>query len=183
MKGQRAMLGTALLLACGVASAQIVERRPNAEPAPRGDALLRQAMLAAHAAARAGVGVPPLRWDDRLAADARAYAREMARTGRFAHAHQPLTAARQGENLWTGTIGAFSYAEMAGAWADEGRYFVNRPTPAFSRTGRWQDVGHYTQMIWHDTTALGCAVAAGRAQEYLVCRYAPAGNVWGRAAF
>lgn len=173
----------ALLLGCAGGPERVVERRYAQAPAPRGAALLRDAMLAAHDAARTAVGVPPLRWDARLAADAQLYAAAMARTGRFEHAHQPQGPGRQGENLWTGTRGAYRYAEMVAAWADERRDFINRPTPGFSRTGRWQDVAHYTQMIWRDTTTVGCAVAAEVRDEYLVCRYSPAGNVMGRVAF
>jgi hypothetical protein len=55
--------------------------------------------------------------------------------------------------------------------------FTNRPSPDFSRTGRWQDAGHYAQMVWRGTTRIGCGLAHGQGQEYLVCRYSPAGNV------
>ena len=41
-------------------------------------------------------------------------------------------AGRQGENLWTGTRGAYSYAEMFGHWAAEKRWFVNRAAPDVS---------------------------------------------------
>lgn len=144
---------------------------------------LRETMLDAHNAARAAVGVGPLRWDDALAADAQAYADEMARTGRFAHAVQPLGNPHEGENLWAGTPARYSYGEMAGAWSDEARDFVDAPTPAFSRTGRWQDVGHYTQMVWRGTQTVGCAVATGADFEYLVCRYRTPGNVVGWKAY
>ena len=39
-----------------------------------------------------------------LAASAAAYAREMAQTGRFAHAEQPQGPTREGENLFTGAV-------------------------------------------------------------------------------
>ena len=64
--------------------------------------------------------------------------------------------------------------------AAEGRDFVNGVTPAFSRTGKWQDVSHYTQMIWRNTTRVGCAIASNRRDDYLVCRYSPPGNVVGQ---
>ncbi len=57
---------------------------------------------------------------------------------------------------------AYDYAAMATAWTDEARLFVNQPTPMFSITGHWQDVGHYSQIVWRSTTALGCAMASAR---------------------
>lgn len=163
--------------------ARVVEPRGSDRPAARGVTLLRRAMLDGHNRARALVGVPPLVWDDSLAAAAHAYAQDMARTRRFAHAVQPIGAGRQGENLWTGTRYAYRYDEMIGHWLAESRDFIDRPTPDFSRTGRWQDVGHYTQIVWRGSTAVGCAVASNARDDYLVCRYAPPGNVMGQAAF
>lgn len=162
---------------------RVVERRADVAPAPRGAGLLRRAMLDAHNAARAAVGVPPLTWDERLAASARRWAVELARSGRFRHAEQPYGPGREGETLWTGTRGAYRYDEMAGHWIAERRDFVNAPTPGFSLTGRWQDVAHYTQIVWRGTTAVGCATASNRTDDYLVCRYAPAGNVVGQRAY
>ncbi len=189
-KGYRpAILPTILLLLATAGCAReeapkrVTEPRLTQAPAPRGAALLRRAMLDAHAAARAAVGEPPLVWDDRLAADAQGYADTLARSGRFEHADQPQGPGREGENLWTGTREACRYDEMVGAWVAERSDFINGITPAFSRTGRWEDVAHYTQMIWRGTTAIGCATASGRRDDYLVCRYAPPGNVVGERAF
>ena len=49
-----------LLVLCANAQERVVERRFDGEPAPRGDALLRHAMLDGHAVPRRAVGVPPL---------------------------------------------------------------------------------------------------------------------------
>nr|WP_093063963.1 CAP family protein [Sphingomonas sp. OV641] len=177
---QRHLLALALLLAgCAQGPERVVEETLTEKPAPRGGALLRQVMLEGHNRARALAGVPPLQWDEALVASARAYAEEMAQTRRFAHAEQPHGPTRQGENLWTGTRSAYRFEEMLGHWAAEGRDFVNGVTPAFSRTGKWQDVSHYTQMIWRNTTRVGCAIASNRRDDYLVCRYSPPGNVVG----
>jgi hypothetical protein len=152
-------------------------------PRPRDAALMRRTMLAAHAAARESVGVPPLAWDDRLAESARLHAEQLARTGRMDH-HGRFAAPRGvGENLWMGSRDGFSYAEMVMAWLDEARDYINAPAPGFSRTGAWQDVGHYSQMVWRRTTAFGCAMVSGAADDVLVCRYAPGGNVIGQPAF
>ena len=148
-------------------------------PAARGEQLLRDTMIAAHNQARRQYGVGPLAWDDGLARDARAYAAILARTGRFAHDPQIGGRPRQGENLWVGTRTAYSYAEMIGLLIDERRFFRPGRFPAISRTGDWSDVAHYTQIVWPASQRVGCATASNRANDYLVCRYLPAGNVVG----
>ncbi len=172
-----ALLGVS---AVGEARPPVVQDQWVDRRAPeRSASALRTTMVAHHNAARARVGAAPLAWDDSLAADARAYAQQMARTGRFAHAVQRGWV-KQGENLWMGTRGAYRFPEMVGSWVAERRYFRRGVLPNVSTTGRIGDVGHYTQIIWRTTTRVGCAMAANARNEYLVCRYSPAGNIIGR---
>jgi hypothetical protein len=136
-------------------------------------------ILAAHNSERARMGMPPLTWDAALGNEAAAYAQQMAFTGMFQHSNRQ---ARRGvgENLWMGTHGAFSPESMVGGWSSEKRYFMPGVFPSNSRTGNWEDVGHYTQMIWPTTTRVGCALASTPRVDYLVCHYATAGNIDGR---
>ncbi|HZC37993.1 MAG TPA: CAP domain-containing protein [Sphingomicrobium sp.] len=136
-------------------------------------------ILAAHNTERAAAGMPPLSWDPALGNAAALYAQQMAMTGVFAHSDR---SARRGtgENLWMGTHGAFSIEAMVGGWSSEKRYFKAGIFPNNSRTGDWEDVGHYTQMIWPTTQRVGCAIASTARVDYLVCRYASAGNIDGR---
>lgn len=136
-------------------------------------------ILAAHNVERARAGIPALVWDNQLGSAAAAYAQQMAMTGRFAHSDR---AARPGtgENLWMGTHGAFGIEAMVGGWTSEKQWFVPGTFPNVSRTGNWEDVGHYTQIIWPQTTRVGCALASTPRVDYLVCRYAYKGNVDGR---
>ncbi|MES2059385.1 MAG: CAP domain-containing protein [Pseudomonadota bacterium] len=177
----RGLLSIGLLLAgCSNGPARVTEERTFSGVAPRGDALLRKAMLAGHNDARARTGAAPLAWNATLAADARGYAQDMARSRRFEHSHEPRGASAQGENLWTGTRGAYRYDEMIGHWVEEQRFYRRAPTPYFSTSGKWQDVAHYTQIIWGRTTEFGCATASNDQDDYLVCRYTPPGNVVGQ---
>ena len=178
-----AVAAAMFVMGCAQGPERVVERRETEAPASRGAALLKTAMLQGHNAARAAVGVPPIAWSDTLATTARAYADEMARTGKFAHARQPQDNTREGENLWTGTRYAYTYTEMIGHWVAEKRDFINGVTPNFSRTGKFEDVGHYTQIVWRNSTAVGCAIASNKTDDYLVCRYSPPGNVIGQRAF
>jgi hypothetical protein len=134
--------------------------------------------LAAHNDARAAFGSSPLRWSDRLADEAGSWARELAGTGQMRHASHSERRGR-GENLWMGTRAYFPPGQMVASFLDEQRHFVPGAFPQVSRTGRWSDVGHYTQIVWPETREVGCALAQGRDVDVLVCRYWPAGNVIG----
>ena len=137
-------------------------------------------LLETHNVVRKAAGVAPLVWSATLADDARGWARKMAQTGQFKHAPRPNGKSAQGENLWLGTLSAFTPDNMVGAWAKEKRYYRRGRFPNVSTTGVWTDVGHYTQMIWHNTTHVGCAIARDERNEYLVCRYSPPGNWFGQ---
>lgn len=136
-------------------------------------------MLQSHNAERAAVGVPPLLWDDQMAASAASYARELAATGNLRHSPRS-TRPGQGENWWRGARGAFPPHVMVGSWASEKSMFRPGIFPNVSRTGNWADVAHYTQMIWRDTTRLGCGIGSSSRFDVLVCRYSPKGNRDGR---
>ena len=153
------------------------ERPPGALPQNLGD--LQRRLLAVHNRERARTGAPALAWDPRLAAAAAAYGPSLAARGSLAHS-PPESRRGQGENLWMGTRGAYSLEEMAGSWADEKRLFRPGIFPDVSSSGKWSDVGHYTQMIWRGTTRLGCAIHRGRDWDFLICRYSPPGNVVGQ---
>ena len=145
------------------------------------DSAFAERILASHNRERTALGVRPFKWDDRLARQAQAWADHLARTGRFEHSPaDPFDGATPGENLWIGTRGAYSPEEMVGYWIDEKSNFKPGVFPAVSHTGDLQAVGHYTQLIWRETTRIGCGVASSGAEEVLVCRYIVSGNVIGQ---
>jgi uncharacterized protein YkwD len=152
---------------------------PN--PAPTNDAMLT-AMLKAHNDARAAVGVGPVTLDTDLNTAARAYAQVLIANGRFEHSSN-ASRPNQGENLWAGTASAFSFQQMAAGWVDEKQFFIDGVFPNVSTTGNWQDVGHYTQIIWRNTTKIGCGIASNAQRDVLVCRYSPPGNFIGQRVF
>ena len=136
-------------------------------------------MVAAHNRLRADEGVQPSLWDHQLAAAAATYAAELAKSERFAHSPQDGRGG-QGENLWMGTRGAFSFDRMVSDWGSEKKMFRAGQFPDVSTTGRWQDVGHFTQIIWPASVRVGCAVRSSAQYDYLVCRYGEGGNVYGQ---
>jgi hypothetical protein len=140
-------------------------------------------ILAAHNRERAGAGLPALQWDDGLAADAAPWVAHLAKLDILEHAEDSDADDPEGENLWLGTRGHYSPEEMVGLWVAEKKDFRPGIFPDNSRTGDFEDVGHYTQLMWRSTGRVGCALAAGAEDEVLVCRYREAGNVEGERPF
>jgi hypothetical protein len=146
------------------------------------DEAFNQDCLAAHNQYRARHGAPPLRLDDEAVAHA-------VRRARAASTQDGLApspgAAGWGENrFWFATYedGPASCEEAARLWYEArwtGGYDWDRP-------GYSPDTGSFTQVVWKSTDRLGCGRAAGKPegeesyQTYIVCSYAPAGNVIGR---
>lgn len=140
----------------------------------------RKDWLAAHNAERALVGVPSLVWSTKAEKQAKAWAKELARTGRFEHSG----VAGMGENLYaTAGSGSPSAAAAVAEWASEKRFFDAQQRRC---TRSWQECGHYTQLVWRDTTAVGCAIAStrkGRFEHVVVCNYLPPGNFRGEKPY
>ena len=129
--------------------------------------------LDTHNIARARYGRAPLVWDAKLAKDADDWARHLATTETFDHAEET---GGQGENLWMGSVGGYSNPDMVNAWVAEEQFLISGTFPNVSTTGNWLDVGHATQLLWPDTTHVGCSIANSAADAYMVCRYTPQGN-------
>lgn len=132
-----------------------------------------------HNAARAEFGSAPLRWNEGLAREALEWARHLAARNQLRHSEREERSGA-GENLWMGSRGFSTPSRMISSFVDERRDFVPGRFPQVSRTGRWSDVGHYTQIVWPETREVGCALASGERFDVLVCRYWPAGNVIGQ---
>ncbi len=146
----------------------------------RPDTSEERVWLKEHNAARAQFGSAPVRWNSDLEREARQWANRLARSNQFQHSDYRARNGT-GENLWMGTRGYYQPAQMIAGFVEERRYFKPGRFPQVSRTGNWGDVGHYTQIVWPETREVGCAKAANRSNEVLVCRYWPSGNVMGEA--
>ncbi|CAM0943586.1 unnamed protein product [Alopecurus aequalis] len=121
---------------------------------------------------RAAMGLPPLRWDERVASYARWYAESRRGDCALVHSSGPY-----GENLfWGSGTGGWSPAQAVGAWvAEQPRYdyWSNRCSGGMC--------GHYTQIVWRGTTRVGCAMVEcynGRG-TFITCNYDPPGNYVG----
>jgi hypothetical protein len=142
---------------------------------------LAQRLLAAHNRERAAVGHPPLAWDASLAASAASYGPTLASMRRLVHSPRE-TRLGQRENLAMAYHGTMTPEQLVDLWLKERQLLQPGVFPSVSRTGRWEDVAHYTQMVWPTTTRVGCAVFAAD-WDYLICRYSPPGNLDGKPVF
>ena len=162
------LVGTA---ACAQSSAQVAT----------GELAVR--LLMAHNRERAAVGAPPLEWDQTLADHAASYGPVLASLGRLVHSPREGRPGER-ENLAMAWHGTMSPEELVGMWSRErqllepGSYLF----PGASRTGNWEDIAHYTQMVWPTTTHVGCAIYSAD-WDYLICRYSPPGNKDGKPMF
>jgi pathogenesis-related protein 1 len=117
------------------------------------------------------VGVPHVEWSDPLASFAQKWADELKK-----HDCDLIHSSDNsfGENLFGGSGAVFTPQDAVDAWASELSVFVYEPF-----TGDRGD-GHYTQMVWENTTHIGCAKATcATGYEVWVCEYSPAGNYIG----
>lgn len=176
----KSLLAAAALLALnGCSTLSYNGYVPSPSLAPMNGNGFASAMLAMHNGERIRLGLEPLEWDPALAEAASGYAGTLAATGLFRHS---LRASRQGqgENLWMGSRGAYDLPQMMGGWLGEKPLYQAGIFPDVSRNGRWEGVGHYTQIIWRGTTRVGCAIQSNPSSDYLVCRYSPPGNIFGK---
>ncbi|KAH7355955.1 CAP domain-containing protein [Pyrenochaeta sp. MPI-SDFR-AT-0127] len=144
------------------------------------------AVLYHHNVARANHGAAPLTWD----ADCEAAALLAAKTCIFEH-YIP-DGVRQGQNLFTVSGEAFNVtAGITESWY---KGELEPMMPYFGQNDIPDDVfhsvGHLTQMVWKDTTKVGCVSldcganmivggVSSTLNKYTVCNYAAPGNVAG----
>lgn len=143
------------------------------------------AMVAAHNRWRSEVGVPDLKWSETLAQSAQLWADNLAANGCRCLSH---SRGSYGENI---------YKVSPVVWSD-GRRDIQSKTPQQITDGWASEIkdyqyetnscsgicGHYTQIVWRDSKAMGCAVSiCPDMGQIWVCHYSPAGNVKGKKPY
>jgi hypothetical protein len=141
-------------------------------------------MTAAHNSARAAVmpaanpALPTVSWSATVAASAQAFVEGCV----FADTGPPY-----GSNAFAGT-GTYTPAQVVQSWVSEDAnydYATNTCTPG-------QQCGHYTQVVWRDSTQIGCGMKTCTTNspfggndpwQLWVCNYNPAGNYVGESPY
>lgn len=132
-----------------------------------------QDILLVHNEARAEVGVGPLRWDETLMAYGRSYADKRVDDCELEHSGGPY-----GENL------AENYDNMD--FTDAVKYWVSEKSHYDHDSNKCvkDECLHYTQVVWRDTTHVGCARAKCKnGWMFVICNYSPPGNVEGQKPY
>ncbi|GAB2292085.1 hypothetical protein Dimus_026333 [Dionaea muscipula] len=130
----------------------------------------------AHNDARSQVGVGPVSWDDTLVAYAQDYANQRANDCALEHSSGPY-----GENIAVGYGYDFTGLDAVAMWVSEKQYYDYDSNSCADG----EECGHYTQVVWRDSTRLGC----GRSECYngdgwfIICSYDPPGNYNGERPY
>ncbi len=147
-----------------------------------------QANIKLHNCARSTVSpaahpaLSTLSWNASVAKTAQNYANQCA----YAHSNAPGL----GENLYAITPPTTAaYTSAASSWASEFAYYDY----ATNTCANDEMCGHYTQMVWRNTSQLGCGLANCSVNSpwgssfpdwtLVVCNYSPPGNYIGQKPY
>ena len=141
-----------------------------------------KAALDFHNKVRADVGVSELTWSPELAKFAQEWADHLASQG-CEMQHRPgdgQWAQKHGENIFWGKGKDYSALEASESWYSE----IDDYTYGAVNESNWSKTGHYTQMVWKNTTQVGIALAkCSDGAIIIVANYNPAGNYMGEAPY
>ena len=138
---------------------------------------LANEILVVHNRERALVNVPPLTWNDNLAAGAQTWAQHISTTGQFVHDPE----SPGGENIAGFFTGVSEPTGGQSRWVAEKSNYHGGP---YIEQPDGPVIGHYIQMVWRNTHEIGCGTAppgaGGLPYSILVCRYNPPGGYPGQ---
>lgn len=140
------------------------------------DEVNQAAILREHNKERALLNISDLTWNEDLAAYAQEWALQLAEEDKSIH-HRPADS--YGENIsWISNM-PDELSEGVAMWNEEKEYFKYKPIG-----NDWAKSGHYTQVIWKNSTEVGCGSALSKSGAFFfVCNYDPPGNYIGQKPY
>lgn len=169
----------------GPTGTRVVQKEPSTEPGGSAQGRL-EGILRAHNAVRANVDadhpLEALLWSDELAEVAQKWAVHLQEQGcGMRHSHSGF-----GENLAWFSGDSPTAEAVVQAWASERRCYTYgrfmKGDKCESACDSSSGCGHYTQLVWRETSLLGCGMTVCDTdfpQEIWVCNYDPPGNFIG----
>ncbi|XP_011868304.1 PREDICTED: uncharacterized protein LOC105562243 isoform X5 [Vollenhovia emeryi] len=119
-------------------------------------------------------GVPPLRLSKQLCKTSQDWANILAARGRLEHRAN----IDYGENLYC--MWSSNPKTIVGGEEPVNEWYAEESQHQYGKEPTTLKTGHFTQVIWRDSTELGVGMARNRNGEvYVVCNYNPAGNFLG----
>ena len=138
-------------------------------------------MLEAHNILRAELSINKLEWSNSLAENALKCANILKIKCSNNLSHSPKKYRKgYGENLALYINQTVIASDVVMYWATEKECF-NFTTKKCTNNNF--DCGHYTQIIWGNTTEVGCAVVQCEDKQIWVCQYNPVGNWIGEKTY
>lgn len=167
-----------ILIAHSITSdAQTVPQKTGSKVTQEG----AQKVLDFHNDIRKKVGSPSLQWSNDLARFAQAWADELA--GSCKMKHRPtsgLWKQQYGENIFWASNQDYTVVDACENWYNEIEFF--KPGKLTEKV--WTKAGHYTQMIWKETTHMGMGISICKnGGIIIVANYNPAGNYIGEKPY
>jgi len=140
-----------------------------------------QEALDFHNMVRADVGSPKLKWSEDLARYAQLWADQLAAQCKLEH--RPSSGRwkqKYGENIFWGDGEEYKALQASESWYSEIKDYKYGKI----NNTNWYKTGHYTQMVWKNTTHVGMGMAVCKDGAILiVANYNPSGNYMGEKPY
>ena len=161
----------------------VVEKPKEVIPPKSSSSVNSSAMLKAHNGVRLSHGLSPLSWSNSLAQSAQGWSDKLkTESCKMRHDYN----SPYGENIYWESLSGGGTDQMISTDSDPVYWWAAEEESynyAKNTCQAGEQCGHYTQLVWADTTEVGCGVSSCiKGEERIdlwVCRYNPPGNVEG----
>jgi tetratricopeptide (TPR) repeat protein len=155
----------------------------NAQSASYGIVVDPDEIVAAHNRWRAAVGVGGITYSSKLAASSQAWVNHLKdeENCQLHHSSGTIGENLYGHSAWSsGEIYQTKNSEVIDAWGNEKSDF----NYADNSCATGKVCGHYTQLVWKNSTSVGCAMTVcPNGFQIWACQYEPAGNWFGEKPY